>query len=221
MQRPDSHILKHLDVTINEFLTKHNIRSITPLFFTFFHTTGYGTIYETPILYGLIWATPRALLDAYLQTGVKSLKSGTIDQLFPILVKHYDIPVVYNFDVEDVRLKDGNDEIQIESRDKDKFKCDFMVWSGLPSDFERVAHVSLLSDHNRKYFQSSLASHAATSIVDLKGQSKGAATSVYVKNWDVATFSSNVVIDADTYSGQAVSFYQKRPSFKYLDVLDF
>ena len=92
-------------------------------------------------MYGLIWATPRALLDVYLKTEVKSLKSGTIDQLFSILVKHYNIPVIFNFDVKDIRLKDDNEEIQIESRDEEKFKCDFMIWSGLPSDLEKVAHV--------------------------------------------------------------------------------
>ena len=68
-----------------------------------------------------------------------------------------------------------------------------------------------MSDHNRKYFKSSLASHAATSIVDLKGQSKGATSSVYVKNWDVTTFSSNVAIDSDVYSSQAVSLSKMAP----------
>ena len=42
MQRPDSHTLKHLDMTIYEFLKKHSIESITSLFFSLFHTTGYG-----------------------------------------------------------------------------------------------------------------------------------------------------------------------------------
>ena len=59
----------------------------------------FSTIYQVPTLYGLIWATPQALFDMLTLKGVKSLKEGTIDEIFPLMVKDKNIQVKFHFDV--------------------------------------------------------------------------------------------------------------------------
>ena len=40
------------------------------------------------------------MLDGLLGTSLRLLKKGTIDELFPLMVKKENIPVLFNFDVE-------------------------------------------------------------------------------------------------------------------------
>ena len=59
----------------------------------------FRTIYETPTIYGLIWGTPRILVDSLMRTELKSLKNGTIDEIFELMVNEENIPVKFYFDV--------------------------------------------------------------------------------------------------------------------------
>ena len=56
-------------------------------------------------------------------------------------------------------------------------------------------------------FGGSAAAHYATSIVDLKMPEKEAIVDVFVKNWDVLSFSDKVVVDADMYAISKVCSY--------------
>ena len=64
-----------------------------------------STIYHVPALYGLIWGTPMKLFDGLTGVGVKALKEGSIDELFPMMVKDQNIPVKFNFDVKVCKSK--------------------------------------------------------------------------------------------------------------------
>ena len=51
-----------------------------------------------PLIYGLIWITPRAVLDA-LAGNIFFLKEDNIQELFPLMVKDMGIKVIFNFEV--------------------------------------------------------------------------------------------------------------------------
>ena len=86
------------------------------------------------------------------------------------------------------------------NKQNDVLQFDFLIWSGLPSDFEKIADQNILGGFDRKLFSGSKAAHAASSIVDFKAPNKGGISNLYVKNWDVLSFSDNVVLDSDMYA---------------------
>ena len=156
----------------------------------------HSTIYQVPTLYGLIWLTPKLLIDTFTGVGLKNLKKGSMDEVFPLMVQDQNIPVIFNFDVKHVQ-KQQNYQLEVTSTKNAIMTFDFLIWSGLPSDFEKVASRNVLGYLDRKLFSTSYASHAASSMVDLKASNKGGISNVYVKNWDVFSFSDKVVIDTD------------------------
>ena len=104
MRRPNPATWKYLSGTIFQFLQRNNLLSLIPLFQGIFHSTGYGTIYQLPAMYGLIWGTPRLLADFILGSEIKNLKKGAIDELFPKMVEKENIPVKFYFDVKVIKL---------------------------------------------------------------------------------------------------------------------
>ena len=85
-------------------------------------------------------------------------------------------------------------------------KFDFLIWSGLLSDFERVAQNNVLKDEDRTLFSNSEAAHAASSIVDLNASDRGPLTNIYVQNWDVSSYSDTVAVDVDLLALTKVTF---------------
>ena len=98
------------------------------------------TLQETPVIYGLIWATPRVLFDRAIGIGSKALKNKSIGQLFPKIVEDEDLEVVFNFNVVSIKRK-CFDRVEVESFDGDVMEFDYLFWSAPPSDFQKVAHV--------------------------------------------------------------------------------
>ena len=104
-----------------------------------------------------------------------------------------------------------NHQIEVFSTRNEKLNFDFLIWSGLPSDFAKIAQFNLLDQYDRNIASSSRASHAAVSMVDLKDNAdKGGPANLYVKNWDVLSFSDKVVLDFDAYATSRV-----RSNFNY------
>ena len=50
-----------------------------------------------PLIYGLIWNTPQAILDL-LTDNVFFLTEDNLQELFPLMVKDKDIKVMFNFE---------------------------------------------------------------------------------------------------------------------------
>ena len=51
-----------------------------------------------PLIYGLIWVTPRAVLDVIVG-DVFFLREDSLQELFPLMVKDMGIKVLFNFEV--------------------------------------------------------------------------------------------------------------------------
>ena len=96
------------------------------------------TLQEVPVIYGLIKVTPRTLLETVLGIGVKTFRHNTIGQLFPKIVDQEDLKVIFNFNVVGIKSKLG--KLEVESY-YETMEFDYLFWSGLPSDFQKVAHV--------------------------------------------------------------------------------
>ena len=75
---------------------------------------------------------------------------------------------------------------------------------------------NLLGYFERHLFRSSSASHAATSIVDMNAMNRGDILNIYVKNWDVLSFSNEVVISYDMFATREVIW-----SFSYCYVISY
>ena len=89
----------------------------------------------------MIWAPPRALFDtATAQGETRSLKWKSIGELFPTMVQQENLNVVYNYDVVNIKRKCFN-RLEVESFDGETQDFDYVFWSGLPKDFQKVAHV--------------------------------------------------------------------------------
>ena len=56
------------------------------------------------------------------------------------IVEEEDLNVIYNFDVTKIKRKCFN-RLQVESFVGEAMDFDYVFWSGLPSDFQKVAHV--------------------------------------------------------------------------------
>ena len=117
----------------------------------------YRTIDTTPAIYGLIWVTPTFLADILARKG-KFLKKRAISELFPLLIEDQQVPVKFHYEVT-VRIlqlavvlydlvslssfqeikKKANGKIEVQSADGRKSTFDFLIWSGLPSDLERLS----------------------------------------------------------------------------------
>ncbi|XP_060072140.1 uncharacterized protein LOC132552013 [Ylistrum balloti] len=64
MPRPSRYTLKHdLNMTLLEFMTKHNVDILANLFLQIQTIQGYGHLDEIPALYGLTWMTSNFLLN--------------------------------------------------------------------------------------------------------------------------------------------------------------
>ena len=124
------------------------------------------------------------------------------------MVNEENIPVKFFFQVKLVsKTYRRNNQIEVVSSRNERLQFDFLIWSGLPSDFAKVATPNLLNYHDQKIFAASTHQHAAVSMVDLKDDlDKGGLANLYVKNWDVLSFSNNVVLDFDAYGVSKVSF---------------
>lgn len=52
-----------------------------------------------PAIYGLIWTTPRYVVDGLIGGTTKFFKDRTFDELFRLMVDDQDIDVKFNYDV--------------------------------------------------------------------------------------------------------------------------
>eukprot|EP00093_Oithona_nana_P004323 04323.XXX_83947_85710_1 [CDS] Oithona nana genome sequencing. len=196
MQRPSQETLDMIgDGSIKDFLVANDLLALEPLFRIFFNINGYGTLQEVPVIYGLIWATPLAVFDLFV-VGSKALKNKSIGQLFPKMVEDEDLDVVFNFNVVSIKRK-CFDRVEVESFDGDIMEFDYLFWSGPPSDFQKVAHFSILPKAHEKIFTSSAYTFAATSIVDARDMTKGFTANTFFSNLNVEKFSNEVVVDLD------------------------
>ena len=100
------------------------------------------TLQEIPAIYALIWVPPRVIFESATGQGISSaLKGKSIGQLFPKMVDQEGLNVIFNFNVVSIKGLLDDDKVGIESFDGDKMEFDYLLWSGPPSDFQKVAHV--------------------------------------------------------------------------------
>ena len=57
------------------------------------------------------------------------------------MVDQEGLNVTFNFNVVSIKGLLDDDKVEIESFDGDKMEFDYLLWSGPPSDFQKVAHV--------------------------------------------------------------------------------
>ena len=91
----------------------------------------------------------------------------------------------------------SNGQIIVKNRKGQERRFDFLIWSGLLSNFAEVAEDTILDDKYRTYFQSSLTQHAATSIVDMKSVVKAGLINIYDQNRNDPNWSNQVLLDID------------------------
>lgn len=61
MPRPSVEVMEELNCSIDEFLTRHQLNALKPVFMLAFTLQGYGYLEHTSALYGLMWVTPLLL----------------------------------------------------------------------------------------------------------------------------------------------------------------
>ena len=107
------------------------------------NTVCHRTLKEIPVIYALLWAPPRALFDSTTAQGqTKALKWKSLAELFPTMVEEENLNVIFNFDVVEIKRKCFN-RLQVQSFEGESMDFDYVFWAGLPSDFEKVAHVNI------------------------------------------------------------------------------
>ena len=80
MPRPSRAVMHQIRGTFMNFLKRHNLASLKPIFLASHTMQGYGHIDEISALYGLIWNTPKLMggllkrMQGATNTGVQSLQ---------------------------------------------------------------------------------------------------------------------------------------------------
>ena len=81
------------------------------------------------------------MIVSLLATSTNQLVDGqSIADLWPKIVEEENIPVIFNHEITNI-FKDWNGKIVVESCKGEKEGFDFLIWSGLLSEFEKVADV--------------------------------------------------------------------------------
>ena len=92
-------------------------------------------------------------------------------------------------------------QIQLLAKDERVENFDFLIWSGLPSGFEKAArnHPHLLHPDERNLLKANVPAHTASSLVSARDLTRGDSGNIYIPNWDVQSFNSKVSVDIDMY----------------------
>ena len=134
-------------------------------------------------------------MDQVTGEDAKLLKNRSIGEVFPIIIDEDKIPVVYNFDVVQIKKKDGKFKVSGSSGGQMEF--DYVFWAAPLPDFHRVAHKSVYKKKVERIVKSSAYTHAATSVIDIKDVSRGWAVNLFNQNVNAVKFTNDVVVDAD------------------------
>ncbi|XP_061179495.1 uncharacterized protein LOC133188129 [Saccostrea echinata] len=65
MPRPTPKVLQQIQGTVQDFLHRHDLMLLAPIFRTFLTANGYGYINETAAIYGLVWLPPVAVKGVF------------------------------------------------------------------------------------------------------------------------------------------------------------
>lgn len=178
-----------------------------------------------PAIYGLIWTTPRYVLDTGLiGSQTKFFKDRTFDQLFQLMIKDQNIPVKLNYDVIAIDQHCSNHyekkcSFKLFATNGQEDEFDFLIWAGLPSDLPRILTKHSPSKEDLTELFDSIKHHySTTSIVEMSNVDKAASFQVFLQQFendqgfnnvpmlDFDTFAASRLISNDDYSGQTFSY---------------
>lgn len=165
MQQPNDEVLKQISGTFLEFIEKHNLHALIPLFHRVHTSQGEGYLDEIGALYGLLWNTPKFLITYGLRAlgadedpyKIYMLKDG-FENVWNTIVAKENFDIRYFSDIDSIDRNEDSVELHVTKSNSKvlKEKCDFLIWTppmpellnGLLTPFkEEIDLFSTLSSH--------------------------------------------------------------------------
>lgn len=131
MRKPAPSTMDTLRCTFYEFLVKHNLTVLKPIFIASHTVQGYGHLDEISALYGLMWNTPNYLkgLAGRLigkDHGLNMIRGG-FQGLWETVKIWEDIKVWFNVNIEQLYRRNNN--ILIKDSLRGWLKFNFLIWT--------------------------------------------------------------------------------------------
>ncbi|XP_062618213.1 uncharacterized protein LOC134279817 [Saccostrea cucullata] len=113
MPRPTPEVMRQIQGTVQDFLERHDLMLIAPIFRTYLTTNGYGFINDTAAIYGLAWVTPEVIKGTFTPENGFWILEGAFQSIVNEMAKQNNLNVHLGTNVERIQRFPGPGGIQI------------------------------------------------------------------------------------------------------------
>jgi hypothetical protein len=205
MKKPSVEIMDRTRGTFLEFLTREDLLPLMPVFLCAFTVQGHGYLDEVSAIYGLIWNTPKFVVNILLRIlkqdkhpySAYTLKQG-FEKVWTTVVKEEGLKVTFNVDIVGISRSTNGTHLDIWRNSRIETEtCGFLIWTPPMADLLRVLRDP--SFEEQRLFSTLQPEYFTASLIDTRNGVRHSPYTSYMEQWTTRP-EHGVLVDID-FSG--------------------
>jgi len=184
--------MKQIDMTFYEFLRRHDLHELLPLF-TFIHEVqGYGPVRSVPAFYGLWWNSPemmeRLISLKSVEEGATTMISSGFQSLWEAMARKHRLRIIFNCEVTSIERLESSTTLTCKDPEGEIYEdsCSFLI---IAAPIHHMLNVLDCKQWEKEVFGSLECSTLATTLIETNPNKQG--KEIPIRFWPVNVIQPN------------------------------